>query len=65
MFLRGVTLCLLSTLVSVPRLAAQEPLGVDAYVGIVLRAHPRAGQTRAVEALAAAERRVASARMRP
>lgn len=61
MFFRGVIPGLVATFVLVARLAAQEPLDVDAYVGIVLRAHPRAGQTRAVEALAAAERRVAGA----
>lgn len=54
-----VTVCSLATLVLVAPLAAQEPLGIDAYVGIVLRAHPQAGQTRAVEALVAAERRAA------
>lgn len=61
MVFRGVVLGSVATFVLVGRLAAQEPLGVDAYVGIVLRAHPRAGQTRAVEALAAAERRAAGA----
>jgi len=59
MSFRGVTLCSLATFVLVAPLAAQEPLDLDAYVGIVLRAHPRAGQTRAVEALVAAERRTA------
>ncbi len=61
MFLRGVVLGSFATFVLVARLAAQEPFGIDAYVGIVLKAHPRAGQTRAVEGLAAAERRVAGA----
>lgn len=45
-----------------PALAtAQQPLDIDAYVGIVLKAHPRAAQTAATQRLAAAEQRAAGA----
>lgn len=45
-----------------PTLAmAQQPLDVDTYVGIVLRAHPRTAQTAATQRLAAAEMRTAAA----
>lgn len=40
---------------------AQQPLDIEAYVGIVLRAHPRAAQTAATLRLAAAEQRAAGA----
>jgi len=38
---------------------AQQPLDIDAYVGIVVRAHPRAAQTAATQRLVAAEMRAA------
>ena len=59
MFLRRVWLGSVAAAVLAASAPAQEPLDIDAYVGIVLRAHPRAAQMRAVENLAAAERRAA------
>lgn len=48
---------LLAVLAAPTGVEAQEALGVDAYVAIVLRAHPAARQGTALEAAAAAERR--------
>ena len=65
MFLRRVWLGSVAAAVLAASAPAQEPLDIDAYVGIVLRAHPRAAQMRAVENLAAAERRAAGGLARP
>ncbi len=46
---------LVVSFVAAPRLAAQEPLDVDHYVEIVLRAHPSAAQSAALELAAGAE----------
>jgi cobalt-zinc-cadmium efflux system outer membrane protein len=48
-----------SLAVSGPIAFAQEPLDVERYVGIVLRAHPSAGQSAGLELLADAERKAA------
>jgi cobalt-zinc-cadmium efflux system outer membrane protein len=54
---RAVACTVLGVVFVVPRAAlAQPPLDVDAYISIVLRSHPVAGQRAGLEAAAAAER---------
>ena len=54
---------LFSVVFSLPAVSAmaQRPLELDAYVAIVLKAHPRSAQTEATQRLAAAEQRAAGA----
>lgn len=53
---RAVACTVLGVVFVVPRAAlAQPPLDVDAYISIVLRSHPVAGQRAGLEAAAAAE----------
>jgi outer membrane protein, heavy metal efflux system len=56
---RSFLTCVAVACVIAPGICAEEPLGLEGYVQVVLRSHPGAGQAKALDAAASAERKAA------